>query len=167
MSTRPADPPAEYAWRVHLARREPGRALAVGAILLAVVAWTTWAYRNPLLPAAAAFLLLGAVGEFLFPTRYRLTLEAAEVRNPFYWRRIAWKEVKRVGVGEHAIRLSPLRYPSPRDTFRGVLLRWDGNREEVLERIRQFREAALEEAPRVVALAGNGSDPGRAGSNPE
>src|SRR5688572_13193033 len=92
--------PASLEWRVWLARRQPGRAAAVIGIVALVVAAGLSLFRSPLMALAGAALLMGAVGEFLFPTRYRLTAAGAEVRNLVFWRRLAWTEVKRVYAGE-------------------------------------------------------------------
>jgi hypothetical protein len=125
-----------------LARRQPAR--AAGTIGVAVLAGGfAFVQVGGLLPAiAATALLIGATGEFLFPVAYRLTPEGAEARNLFAWRRIAWKDVKRVAVGEEEILLSPLARAGRRDAFRGVLLRCEGNRDAALAAVRRFRDAA-------------------------
>jgi hypothetical protein len=82
------------------------------------------------------------VAEFLLPTRYRLAPTAAEARNLFFWRRIEWREVKRVYLAQEEIKLSPLLRPGRQEAFRGVLLRCEANQERVLEAIRKFRDAA-------------------------
>jgi hypothetical protein len=130
-------------WRVHLAGRNPARAALLILVVLLVAAWAALLFRGVLMPLAAAALLLGAVSEFLFPVTFRLTSEWAEARGPLYWRRIAWKEVKRIYVGNGEIKLSPLIHAGPREAMRGVLLRCDGNQPAVLAAVRGFHEAAL------------------------
>lgn len=129
-------------WSVWLAKRDPVR--AAGTVLLALAAGGLAAYvfRSPVAAVVAAALLLGAVGEFLLPVEYRLTAEGAEARNLCYWRKIAWTEVKRVALGEEGIKLSPLACDSPREAFRGVLLRFAGNRQDVIAAVQRFRDAA-------------------------
>jgi hypothetical protein len=136
----PAAPALE--WRVHLAARQPGR--SAGALLAVVLAGVSAfiLFQHAASALLAAGLILAAVGEFLFPVTYRLTAEGAEARGPLHWRRIAWTEVKRVYTHEEEVKLSPLAHGGPREPFRGVLLRCNGNRDEVLAAIRTFREAA-------------------------
>ena len=129
-------------WRVYLARRQPARATVAVGVILGVAAWGYVAFGSLLPGLAGAALLLGAVGEFLFPVTYRLSPEYAEARGPLSWRRIAWKEVKRVYAGDGEIKLSPLAHPGPREAFRGVLLRCEANQEAVLAAVKQFRDAA-------------------------
>jgi hypothetical protein len=129
-------------WRVHLARQQPGRAAgAVAAILLASAA-ALWLFASPGFALVTGGLLLAATGEFLFPTTYRLTASGAEARNPFGWRKITWKEVKRVYAGNEEIKLSPLAHGGPRESFRGVLLRCAGNHEAVRSAVHRFHDAA-------------------------
>jgi hypothetical protein len=104
-------------------------------------------FRHPIPALVAAALLALALGDFLFPVRYRLSAAGAEARGVGHWRRIAWEEVKRVYVGEEEVKLSPLAHGGPREPFRGVLLRCQGNREAVLAAVRQFRDAAARDRP--------------------
>jgi hypothetical protein len=131
---------ADLTWRVHLARRQPGRAAAAIAAALAAGAWAYVLFGSPLPALAAAGLLVASVGEFLFPIVYRLTPEGAEARNLFAWRKIAWREVRRVYTGEDAIKLSPLAHGGPREAFRGVLLRCEENRDAILAAVNAYLE---------------------------
>jgi hypothetical protein len=117
-------------WRIWLARRQPARAVAVIGVLLAVGAWAYLLFHHPLPVLAAAFLLLGAVGEFLLPITYRLSPLGAEARNLLCWRWIDWAEVKRVTIGPAEVKLSPLAHAGSREAFRGVLLRCGADRVE-------------------------------------
>lgn len=124
---------------MHLACVRPRKtALALG-LVTGAAAWSIVLFGNLTAPAATVVLLVGALAEYLFPIRYRLTREGAEARGPFYWRKIAWQEVRRVYVGEQEIKLSPLPLPGPREGFRGVLLRCPDNQEPVRELVEQFR----------------------------
>ena len=129
-------------WTVHLARRRPRQAAATAILVLAVSVWAFFLFHSLVPAAATAFLLTGAVGEFLFPIRFRLSPEGAEARGLVSWRRIAWTEVKRVYAGKEEIKLSPLEHGGRREAFRGVLLRCDENRDAVLAAVERFRDAA-------------------------
>lgn len=129
-------------WTVHLAARWPGRALLLSLAIALAAAWAAFVFGHVLALLATAGLLMASVSEFLFPVRYRLTPEFAEARGPVYWRRIAWSDVKRVYVGEREIKLSPLKHGGPREAFRGVVLRLEGDLEPTRAAIRRFRERA-------------------------
>lgn len=143
----PAPPPSPLPqpveWRVHPARRQPGRAVVAVGVALGTAVAAGMLFGSLSLALVSAGALLAAVGEFLFPTTYRLTAAGAEARNLFAWRRIAWKEVKRVYAGKEVIKLSPLKSRDDRrEPFRGVLLRCENNQTAVLEVIDWFRNAA-------------------------
>lgn len=131
-------------WTIHLAARRPGHAIAVSLVIGLAAGWAAFLFANPLAFLATAGLLIGAASEFLFPVRYQLTPEFAEARGPLYWRRIAWGEVKRVYVGNGEIKLSPLKHGGPREAFRGVVLRFEGDPDRLRAAIRQYREAAAD-----------------------
>jgi hypothetical protein len=117
--------------------------VALGAsVLSGVVAFQL--FENPLPAVVAPLLILASASEFLFPIEYRLSARGAEARNLFGWRRIAWKDVRRVYRFSDEIKLSPLKYGGPREAFRGVILRCDGNQQAVLAAISNYREGAGE-----------------------
>jgi len=141
-SPPPADAPLE--WRVHLARKAPRKAATLVLLTLAAAALCFFLFRNWLFAGFTAAALLGATADFLFPIRYRLTPEAAEMRNLHNWRRITWDEVKKAYLLEDGIKLSPLAVRTRLEPFRGVLLRFgpgDGSQERVLAAVRKFRDA--------------------------
>ena len=133
-------------WRVHLARRQPGRAVVACGVALGASAWAFYLFQSAVPAVITLALLIAAMGEFLFPIAYRLSLSGAEARGPFGWRRMAWGEVMRVYVGNDEIKLSPLKHGGPREAFRGVLLRCEAgtaaDQETVLAAVRRFRDAA-------------------------
>jgi hypothetical protein len=133
-------------WTVHLAVHQPQKAviLAGAALGVAYLAWLL--FRNPVMCLFAAMVLMAATADFLFPIRYKLNSEGAELRNLHNWRRIAWGEVKKVYTGEREIKLSPLEHGGRREAFRGVLLHCPENRDEVLAFVRRHRDAAAARA---------------------
>ena len=132
---------------MHLATHRPDRAVVVAAAALAVGALAQFLFRNPVMTAFSIAVLFAATADFLFPIRYRLNAEGAELRNLHNWRRIAWTEVKKVYTGEREIKLSPLEHGGRREAFRGVLLHCPENRDEVLAFVRRHRDAAAQPDP--------------------
>ena len=127
------------AWRVHLARRAPGRA---GVALLAVLGALTLihlAWGAPLLVVAAGLALLGAVGEYLFPIYYRVTSQGVYARNLWTVRRLTWPRVRRCYRDAQGLKLSPLRFPSRLEAFRGIYLWFEENETEVRAAVERFR----------------------------
>lgn len=127
-------------WQVHLARRQPARALTAVAMTLgaAVCAWIIMASAFSGLLVGA--LLLAAIGEHLFPIRYRITREGVWARGAWSARRMRWHEVRRCYGDARGIKLSPLTRPSRLEAYRGIYLWFEGNEEAVLDVIRRCRD---------------------------
>jgi hypothetical protein len=119
-----APPPAEFAWTVHLAARRPVPA-ALALLACAAAAGSAYAaFGSVFFAATVALALFGSLADFFLPVRYRLTLRGAEARHLWTFASIEWKQVKRRAMSNEGIKLSPLRRPSRREPFRGVLLRF-------------------------------------------
>ncbi len=131
-------------WTVWPAREKPWSAvvlIAGVAVLGVLIARGT---GDRLLAVAAPLFVLASLGSFLFPTDYRLTREAVEIRSLGVARVRAWSEVRRV-VGDSAgVLLSPFAQRSWLDSYRGLRLQYGGNRDQVLA----FVEARLAESGR-------------------
>lgn len=136
-----APSPEPLQWRVHLARQAPLRALVVGACILLAGSAALLLFHSLLSALFAAGLLLAATGEFLLPVTYRLSPQGAEARSLFTWRKIEWSDVKRVYSGRGEVKLSPLKHGGPREAFRGVILRCEGNQEAVRATVEGYRHA--------------------------
>lgn len=135
----PSDTRPELEWQVHRARGRPFEAAVVaGAAVCAGMLCQSLFHSLPF-ALFSVMAVLGATAEFLFPIRYRLNAEGAELRNLHNWRRIGWEEVKKVYVGEREVKLSPLSRPGRREAFRGVLLQCPDNQEAVLALIAHYR----------------------------
>ena len=124
-------------WRTHPLRREPKRlpALLLTFALGASCVWMMFGAFPPVLAALA--LMAMAVGEYLFPTRYRINETGATAEGGAGKLKIQWKETRRIVSLQNGILLSPLLAPSRLDSFRGILLRCapdgePGNRAEIL-----------------------------------
>jgi hypothetical protein len=89
-----------------------------------------------LAPIGFAAVVL-ATADFWMPLQYRLDEKGAALKCGFSTTAIEWANVKRVILGEEGVKLSPLEEESRLSPFRGLFLRFDGNREEVLDRIRE------------------------------
>lgn len=126
-------PPLE--WRVHLARRSPGRTVAV-SFMLAAAALLALAVFQQVLPALLTLVaLLAAISEFLFPVAYRLTATGITRRCGFSARALPWNAVKSCHTETDGIRLIS------RAAARSVLIRFpesDAARERLQTLLRVY-----------------------------
>jgi len=112
-------------WRVHLARHQPVKA-AIVVLVIALTLAVGWLWVNPLVAFLMGLFLLNAVGEFLFPLRFRVTKEGVEVSSFLHDRKLRWEQIRRMEVYPSGVFLSPYPKPSQLDNLRGIWLRWDG-----------------------------------------
>lgn len=126
-------------WTVHLARENPIRLLTA---LIAIMSTVAFAYYVIGLAGAiaAAFMMLSALADFLFPVTFVLNSEGAEARMLLKKAAISWGNVKRYYLDNQGIKLSPLDRVTRIEAFRGVYLRFKDNKEEVIATVKSLRE---------------------------
>lgn len=125
-------------WKVHLAARQPAKlAVVLGTVAVTGVSACLW-YGSVLPGAVMAFILVGALSDFLLPVTYTFTSKKASGTTPLGLRVISWKDVKRVYIDDDGIKLSPLDRQTRLESYRGVYVRFGDRREEILEAARRL-----------------------------
>lgn len=123
-------------WRVWLVAKRPGRATAALALMLGGCLVIALAMAAAALGLVAFVLLMSATREFFFPVRYRLTDEGAWAEGVMNSHFIPWGKVKACYLSEEGLKLSPFRRANRLEPFRGVYLRFAGNRGEVVDKVK-------------------------------
>ena len=116
--------------------------MALAAAACAVLALAI--LSSPVLALGSIFVVAAATGEFLFPIHYRLGPEGAEMRHGLARRRMEWADVRKAYLLADGVRLSPFDYPSRLEAYRGILLRFEENRDAVVEAVRRYRDWVTE-----------------------
>ena len=122
------------------ARNNPkGLFLAAGTILLAGLAVGLLARTWGADPEASLWwgvfsvaLLFISLRGFFLPTRYRLDSEGVTVKEPLFTRNKPWSDLKSLHVDRHGVLVSPFSFSTRLENFRGLYLRFAGNRDDVL-----------------------------------
>lgn len=126
-------------WIVRLWEQAPEKrwlALLV-AIGSAGLGWVL--FRAVILAFVGFAAIMGSTSEYWLPLRFKLDARGASVRCGVSVTAIDWSAVKRVAESEIGVRLSPLEKPTRTAQFRGVFLRYAGNRDQVLEYVNNLR----------------------------
>ena len=127
---RPADD--AVCWRSFPLADDFPRSLLFGVAVIGVSVLAGVAFQG-LWAAAVAFVLLTvAMAKYVVPTHYHLDAYGVAVRFLGQTQRTPWSRIKRFDVGPHGVFLSPFERPSRLDSFRGVLLRFARNADEVV-----------------------------------
>jgi hypothetical protein len=80
-------------------------------------------------------ILSGALSPFFLPTEYELTPEKIKVKFFLSNKEKAWGDYKSFYVDRNGVLLSPFEKPSRLENFRGIYLRFDKNKDEVVNYI--------------------------------
>lgn len=118
-------------WTSFPLRDELPRSLLLPSIVLGSSVAATFAFGHVLYGFASLLALGIATRRYLAPTVYTLDADGARASFLGVSEQRRWSEVR--GVYRHAngLFLSPFPEPSRLDSFRGLFLRYRGNREEV------------------------------------
>jgi hypothetical protein len=150
LSAPQAEVPAELRWVVHPLRHAPAK---VAVLLVVVTASALLIGMNTGSFAWAAlsvvFLVFG-VYDFVFPTTYTLTAWGVESRVLLYRRRKPWGLFRAAYASAEGVLLSPLATRSFLEHYRGLTLRFAGNRAAVLAFVRGHLGAAAIASPRPM-----------------
>lgn len=133
-----------------LARR---RIVVFTAAVLAAV-FGTLLFKHVIMGVLGFSVILFSAFEVLFPARYRLDSNGAWCRVGMSVTELEWSKVRRIAVDDRGVLISPLASASRLDAFRGVYMRFSGNRDEVLVKIRHLWDGEL-----IVVAAGNSVAP--------
>ena len=149
-TAQPDPPPRTDAvaleWSVHLLKRRPRAAVAAGLCLAAVLIMGTLLFRNAALALIPTLALFGSLAEYYLPTKYTLTTTGARSRCGLILLEMPWTDVRHAYLAAEGVKLSPLRAKNSRfERMRGVMLRFDGNSEEVIETVRALRLGAAQQ----------------------
>lgn len=132
-------PVVEMEWQVQLGADESWKRLPVlvASLIAAGFGWYLIGVFGAFMGVA---VVLASTAELWMPMRFKLTDVDASSRVGLSLTAIRWENVKRVLETDQGVTLSPLEKSSRLDAFRGVYLRFSGNRSEVLAKIAELTE---------------------------
>ncbi len=108
--------------------------LTVGLVLFLtiLVALTyTWT-ESTLFAMIAALILWGSVSQYFLPVSFRLTDRTVTVKYTTHTIERTWNLFRSYYVDRNGVLLSPFVRPSRLETFRGLYVRFAGNKDEVV-----------------------------------
>jgi len=132
-----APPTLPLEWSVWPAREKPLLSLGLTVLLIAIWVAVGYIYREAVWVLLAVILLLGAVAPFFVITRYRLDEEGVSMKRYVTTMKKRWEEMRSYYPDKNGVLVSPFVKPSRLENFRGVYLRFGGNREKVLAVLEQ------------------------------
>jgi hypothetical protein len=104
--------------------------LAVWVIIL--LFWGLWWFLISLI------LIGGSILPYFLPTNYELSENGISVRSVFTRQKKSWSQFRSFSVDNHGVFLSPFTKPSRLENFRGLYIRFHGNRDEVVAFVKRM-----------------------------
>ena len=118
-------------WRSVPAKRSARTTALVVSMISGVPALLFLLY-GPFFGLLGIVILSGSMMPFFLPTTYWLTDQAVHKRYLGIEQRRAWTEFRSLYPDQNGILLSPFAHPSRLENFRGMYVRFEGNRDAVL-----------------------------------
>lgn len=139
----PAGPPL-YEYTCHPAARNKG-ITALTTIFLIVCVVLTWLISfSPFLTVLAVLILFGSLAGFYFPTSYYFYEDHFVVKTMVQALRKEWNLFRSYYPDKNGVLLSPFGHSSRLENFRGLYIKFAGNRDRVMEIVRskiEFEDA--------------------------
>lgn len=129
------------AWKVHLLREQPGKFLPIVPVAFLTLALSRILFGNLTIGFVALALIAASLTDYLFPVRYELDSAGASATTLISRTRIEWGRVRKYYVDDWGIKLSPLSRQTRLEAYRGVYLRFGRRRDEVIEAVKELRDA--------------------------
>ncbi len=118
-------------WRYHPAAKSKTKTALAAAVILAFGFFVWWYSQSVIFAFLAALILTASLGVYFFPTRYTLTEEGLTVEFLGTKQVKKWNGFARAIPEPNGIFLSPFAHKSFLEHYRGVFVRYNGNKDEV------------------------------------
>ncbi|MCK4385300.1 MAG: hypothetical protein KAW52_03465 [candidate division Zixibacteria bacterium] len=120
-------------WSTHPVKRNTKISILV--ILFLLVVWflvylTTF---SPLLTILSVVIMLGSLSPFFLPTYYELGDEKIKVKFFLNTKEKEWSMFRSFYVDKNGVLLSPFEKPSRLENFRGLYMRFNRNKDQVVD----------------------------------
>jgi hypothetical protein len=119
-------------WIVHPLRENWKRSALLLLCLTLFFIGIYWAFQSPLVTCLSIIFLLGSLYRYFVPFRYTLDEDGVVVTSLFYRLTKPWSAFRSFYVDNNGVLLSPYTKPSRLENFRGIYVRFGGNRAEVV-----------------------------------
>ncbi len=119
-------------WVSHPAKARPVVTGLVVIFLTILVALVYSMTTSLVFTVIAAVVLWGSLAQYFLPTRFELTDRGVKVRYTISGVAKEWKLFRSYYVDKNGVLLSPFVRPSRLENFRGLYVRFAGNKDDVM-----------------------------------
>lgn len=138
MAAPNTEQPAELTWQSLPARRSPARTAMVVLVLAAVFLFISWYTGSGFMGLVLTVVLVLSLGAYFFPTWYAFSEQGIMVRTLITKFERPWSTYRSHWPDRNGVLLSPFPHQSRLENFRGIFIRFENNRDDVLAFVRRF-----------------------------
>lgn len=120
-------------WQSHPAKARPIAAVLVSIFLIICVVIVYDLTQSPLFAAIGALILWGSLSQFYLSTEFEFSEKKVRVRYLVNKIEKEWTQYRSYYEDKNGVLLSPFVRQSRLETFRGIYIRFAGNRDEVMD----------------------------------
>ncbi len=120
-------------WETHPVKKSTPITILVILFLLVVWLVVYLATSSLFLTGLSVVIMLGSLSSFFLPTRYELNQKKVKIRFFLTMREREWNAFRSFYVDKNGVLLSPFAKPSRLENFRGVYVRFNRNKDQVVE----------------------------------
>lgn len=125
-------------WTVHPLKANWKVSIALIAFLIAINITIYFSFEGITFLFLSVVFLFGSLSSYFLPTTYILNNEGITVKSIFRKSTRNWNYFKSYYPERKGVFLSPFPQPSRLENFRGLFVRFNNNRTEVMEFIKQM-----------------------------
>ena len=127
----------QQTWVVHPLRDNWKRSVLLALFLTLFFLGVYWSFQSGFVTLLSALFLIGSLHRYFLPFRYECYEDRLVVTSLFYRTTRPWSDFHSFYVERNGVLLSPFAKPSRLENFRGVYVRFGGNRAEVIDFVKR------------------------------
>jgi hypothetical protein len=124
-------------WTTHPVKRRPMVSIMVTVFVLLISLIVYYTTMSKMFGGLALVVMFASLAKFYFPTTYRLTDDRITIKTMTQTLHKDWAIYRSCYPDNNGILLSPFVRPSRLENFRGIYLMFSGNRDEVIQFVRE------------------------------
>ncbi len=130
-----------FGWVCHPAKRKMNVTILVTAFLLIIVVVVWYVTYSKLFTVLSFLFLYGSMSSFYFPTKYTLSDSNIIVKTFSQTLTKEWSQYRTYYPDKNGVLLSPFARRTRMENFRGLYVKFEGNKDEVMAFVTKIMDA--------------------------
>jgi hypothetical protein len=136
----------ELSWRIHPLTESVTKSVLVIGFILVICAIVYISFKEIFWVVLSLLFLLVSLSPFFLPTKFTLNNNEVIVKRVFTLTR-PWDRFRGFYWDNNGVQLTPFTYPSRLDSYRGLFLKFDKNKDDVIGFIKEHLSPVNNDKP--------------------